>query len=174
MIHPKAPRDGEKTLALHYRVKASGINITPTWGTSGVIFFGLTHSKWGSPFNGECDGYVQAWSLKLVGADWCCGREIFRVHFAVARRVDSTRTVRAQSPDRSETVIWLLYFKNCWQYMCILEKKTGSRAAQTGVFDLDIRIFNRLFIDVCKQFDAETGLKSINVEKNKNACLSGP
>jgi hypothetical protein len=48
------------------------------------------------------------------------------------------------------------------------------RAAQTGVFDLDIRIFNRLFIDVCKPFDAEIGLKSRNLEKNINACLSGP
>ncbi|KAA8912226.1 hypothetical protein FN846DRAFT_996573 [Sphaerosporella brunnea] len=48
------------------------------------------------------------------------------------------------------------------------------RAAQTGVFDFDIRIFNRLFIDVCKPFDADTGLKSRNVEKNINACLSRP
>jgi hypothetical protein len=43
------------------------------------------------------------------------------------------------------------------------------RAAQTGVFDLDIRISDRLFIDVCKSFAAETGLKSRNVEKRINA-----
>jgi hypothetical protein len=43
------------------------------------------------------------------------------------------------------------------------------RAAQTGVFDLDIRISNRPFIDVCKSFAAETGLKSRNVEKRINA-----
>jgi hypothetical protein len=48
------------------------------------------------------------------------------------------------------------------------------RAAQTGVFDLDIRISNRPFIDVCKSFAAETGLESRNVEKRINACLSGP
>jgi hypothetical protein len=45
----------------------------------------------------------------------------------------------------------------------------ANRAAQTGVFDLDIRIFNRPFIDVCKAFAAETGLKSRNVEKRINA-----
>jgi hypothetical protein len=40
-------------------------------------------------------------------------------------------------------------------------KWTGpNTAAQTGVFDLDIRISNRPFIDVCKSFAAETGLKS--------------
>jgi hypothetical protein len=43
------------------------------------------------------------------------------------------------------------------------------RAARTGVFDLDIRISDRLFIDVCKLFAAETGLKSRNVEKRINA-----
>jgi hypothetical protein len=43
------------------------------------------------------------------------------------------------------------------------------RAAQTGVFDLDIRISNRRFIDVCKSFAAETGLKSRKVEKRINA-----
>jgi hypothetical protein len=43
------------------------------------------------------------------------------------------------------------------------------RAAQTGVFDLDIRISNRPFIDVCKSFGAETGLKSRKVEKRINA-----
>jgi hypothetical protein len=44
-----------------------------------------------------------------------------------------------------------------------------NRAAQTGVFDLDIRISNRPFIDVCKSFAAETGLQSRNVEKRINA-----
>jgi hypothetical protein len=48
------------------------------------------------------------------------------------------------------------------------------RAAQTGVFDLDIRISNGLFIDVCASCVAETGLKSRNVEKKINDCLSGP
>jgi hypothetical protein len=43
------------------------------------------------------------------------------------------------------------------------------RAAQTGVFDLDIRISNRLFIDVCTSCAAETGLNSRNVEKRINA-----
>jgi hypothetical protein len=43
------------------------------------------------------------------------------------------------------------------------------RAAQTGVFDLDIQISNRPFIDVCKSFAAETGLKSRNIEKRINA-----
>jgi hypothetical protein len=42
------------------------------------------------------------------------------------------------------------------------------RAVQTGVFDLDIRIANQPFIDVCKSFAAETGLKSRNVEKGIN------
>jgi hypothetical protein len=45
----------------------------------------------------------------------------------------------------------------------------GNRAAQTGVFDLDIRIFNRLFIDVCTSCAAETGLKYRNIEKRINA-----
>jgi hypothetical protein len=49
-----------------------------------------------------------------------------------------------------------------------------NRAAQTGVFDLDIRIANRPSIDICKSFAAETGLKSRNVEKRINARLSGP
>jgi hypothetical protein len=43
------------------------------------------------------------------------------------------------------------------------------RAAQTGVFDLDIRISNPPFIDVCNSVAAETGLKSRNVEKRINA-----
>jgi hypothetical protein len=47
--------------------------------------------------------------------------------------------------------------------------KPANRAAQTGVFDLDIRISNRPFIDVCKSFAAETGLQSRNVEKRINA-----
>jgi hypothetical protein len=45
----------------------------------------------------------------------------------------------------------------------------ANRAAQTGVFDLDIRISKRPFIDVCKPFATETGLKSRNVEKRINA-----
>jgi hypothetical protein len=43
------------------------------------------------------------------------------------------------------------------------------RAAQTGVFELDIRISNPLFIDVCTSFAAETGVKCRNVEKRINA-----
>jgi hypothetical protein len=43
------------------------------------------------------------------------------------------------------------------------------RAAQTGVFDWDIRISKRPFVDICKSFEAETGLKSRNVEKRINA-----
>jgi hypothetical protein len=46
---------------------------------------------------------------------------------------------------------------------------TSIRAAQTGVFDLDIRISNRPFIDVCMSFAAETCLQSRNVEKAINA-----
>jgi hypothetical protein len=46
---------------------------------------------------------------------------------------------------------------------------SANRAARTGVVDLDIRISNRPFIDVCKPFAAETGLKSRNVEKRINA-----
>jgi hypothetical protein len=46
---------------------------------------------------------------------------------------------------------------------------TDSRAAQTGVFDLDIRISYLLFIDVCTSCAAETGLKSRNVEKRIKA-----
>jgi hypothetical protein len=42
--------------------------------------------------------------------------------------------------------------------------QTRIRAAQTGVFDLDIRISHRPFIDVCKSFASETGLKSRNSE----------
>jgi hypothetical protein len=44
-----------------------------------------------------------------------------------------------------------------------------NRAAQTGVLDLDIRISNRPFIDICKSFAAQTGLKYRNVEKRINA-----
>jgi hypothetical protein len=50
-----------------------------------------------------------------------------------------------------------------------LQPDAHIRAAQTGVFDLDIRISNRPFIDVCKSFAAETSLKSKNVEKRINA-----
>jgi hypothetical protein len=50
-----------------------------------------------------------------------------------------------------------------------VQAQVANRAAQTGVFDLDIRISNRPFIDVCKSFAAETGLKSKNVEKRINA-----
>jgi hypothetical protein len=39
------------------------------------------------------------------------------------------------------------------------------RAAQTGVFDLEIRISNRPFIDISKSFVAQTGLKYRNAEK---------
>jgi hypothetical protein len=49
-----------------------------------------------------------------------------------------------------------------------------NRAAQTGVFDLDIRISKRPSIDVYKFFAAKTGLKSRNVEKRINVRLSGP
>jgi hypothetical protein len=48
------------------------------------------------------------------------------------------------------------------------------RAAQTGVFDLDIRISYLVFTDVCTPCAAETGLKCRNVGKRINACLSGP
>jgi hypothetical protein len=44
-----------------------------------------------------------------------------------------------------------------------------NRAAQKGVFHLNIRISNPLFIDVCAAFAAENGLKSRNVEKRINA-----
>jgi hypothetical protein len=50
-----------------------------------------------------------------------------------------------------------------------LEHSERNRAAQTGIFDLDIRISDRLFIDVCKPFASETGLRSRNVEKRINA-----
>jgi hypothetical protein len=43
------------------------------------------------------------------------------------------------------------------------------RGAQTAVFELDIRIFNLPYIDVCQSLASETGLKSINVEKRINA-----
>jgi hypothetical protein len=49
------------------------------------------------------------------------------------------------------------------------KRRRANRAAQTGVFDLDIRISNRPFIDVCKSIAAETGLKSRNFEKRINA-----
>jgi hypothetical protein len=50
-----------------------------------------------------------------------------------------------------------------------VRKDPSIRAAQMGVFDLDIRISNWPFIDVGKAFAAETGLKSKNVEKRINA-----
>jgi hypothetical protein len=43
------------------------------------------------------------------------------------------------------------------------------RGAQTGVFELDIRILNPAYIDVCKALVAETSLKVRNVEKRINA-----
>jgi hypothetical protein len=43
------------------------------------------------------------------------------------------------------------------------------RAAQTGVFHVDMRISKGLFIDVCAAVAAETGLKSRNVQKTINA-----
>jgi hypothetical protein len=55
------------------------------------------------------------------------------------------------------------------QHMHFPISKIAIRAAQTGVFDLDIRISNRPFIDASKSFAAETGLKSRNVEKRINA-----
>jgi hypothetical protein len=58
----------------------------------------------------------------------------------------------------------------CWmQEISEFLATTISRAAQMGVFDLDIRISNRLFIDVCTSCAAETGLNSRNVEKRINA-----
>jgi hypothetical protein len=64
---------------------------------------------------------------------------------------------------------------SCWNgnvsfivVMFICDRRL-NRAAQTGVFDLDIRISNRPFFDACKSFAAETGLKSRNFEKRINA-----
>jgi hypothetical protein len=48
-------------------------------------------------------------------------------------------------------------------------KPSHIRGAQTGVFELDIRIFNPPYIHSCKSLAAETGLKSRNVEKRINA-----
>jgi hypothetical protein len=50
-----------------------------------------------------------------------------------------------------------------------LPEVSVSRAAQTGVFDLDIRISNRPFIDVYTSCAAETGLTSRNVENGITA-----
>jgi hypothetical protein len=50
-----------------------------------------------------------------------------------------------------------------------ISNQIANRAAQTGVFELDIRNSNWLFIDVCKTFAAETGLKRRNVETKINA-----
>jgi hypothetical protein len=44
-----------------------------------------------------------------------------------------------------------------------------NRGAQTGVFELDIRISNSPYIDVCQSLASEIGLKSRNVEKRINA-----
>jgi hypothetical protein len=44
-----------------------------------------------------------------------------------------------------------------------------NRGAQTTVFELDIRISNPPYIDVCQSLASETGLKSRNVEKRINA-----
>jgi hypothetical protein len=41
--------------------------------------------------------------------------------------------------------------------------------AQTAVFELDIRISNLLYIDVCQSLASETGRNSRNVEKRINA-----
>jgi hypothetical protein len=45
----------------------------------------------------------------------------------------------------------------------------ANRGAQTAVFELDIRISNQPYIDVCQSLASETGLKSRNVEKGVNA-----
>jgi hypothetical protein len=47
--------------------------------------------------------------------------------------------------------------------------ETLNRGAQTAVFELDIRISNPPYIDVCQSLASETGLKSRNVEKRINA-----
>jgi hypothetical protein len=44
-----------------------------------------------------------------------------------------------------------------------------DRGAQTAVFELDIRISNPLYIDVCQSLASETGLEARNVEKRINA-----
>jgi hypothetical protein len=44
-----------------------------------------------------------------------------------------------------------------------------NRAAQKGVFHLEIQIADPLFIDVCATFVAETGLNSGNIENRINA-----
>jgi hypothetical protein len=57
-------------------------------------------------------------------------------------------------------------------------KRTGAaarkgrraiRGAQTAVFELDIRISNPPYIDVCQSLAYEAGLKSRKVEKRINA-----
>jgi hypothetical protein len=45
----------------------------------------------------------------------------------------------------------------------------ANRGAQTAVFELDIRISNPPYIDVCQSLASETSLKSRNVEKRINA-----
>jgi hypothetical protein len=60
-------------------------------------------------------------------------------------------------------------------FVRILELKSEScaveehRGAQTAIFELDIRISNPPYIDVCQSLASETGLKSRNVEKRENA-----
>jgi methylase of polypeptide subunit release factors len=56
-------------------------------------------------------------------------------------------------------------------YMMLFSAKlnTPNRGAQTAVFELDIRISNPPYIDVCQSLASETGLKSRNVEKRINA-----
>jgi hypothetical protein len=44
-----------------------------------------------------------------------------------------------------------------------------NRGAQTAVFELNIRISNPPYIDVCQSLASEAGLKSRNVEKRINA-----
>jgi hypothetical protein len=41
------------------------------------------------------------------------------------------------------------------------------RAAQTGVFDLDIRISYRLFIDVCKSFAVRNEARGLDGEMER-------
>jgi hypothetical protein len=47
--------------------------------------------------------------------------------------------------------------------------KNMNRGAQTAVFELDIRISNPPYIDVCQSLASEAGHKSRNGEKRINA-----
>jgi hypothetical protein len=61
------------------------------------------------------------------------------------------------------------YVQECM--LCLRNKdSTGKpiRGAQTAVFELDIRISNPPYIDVCQPLASEAGLKSRNVEKRIN------